>query len=80
MDDKIIMDPQDILDLMILGRDWHYERLIEIQEDLKTLENNPNIKFNKVYMLLMIEREHCYDHIENATKTIDTFKKAHNLY
>ena len=80
MDDKIIMDPQDILNLMIVGRDWYYERLIEVQEDLKTLENNPDIKFNKVNVLLVIEREHCYDHIENATKTIDAFKKAHNLY
>lgn len=80
MDDKVIMDPIAIYKLMILGRDWYYNKLINIENDLTTIEKNPNIKFYTAHTLLTIEKAKCNEEIEEATKTIDTFKKAHNLY
>ena len=74
------MDFEYVLNLMVLGRDWYYDKLIEIEEELKTIEKHPNLKFNMASILLTTEKEKYSKKIEEATKTIDIFRKEHNIY
>lgn len=70
---------QKAFDLMILGRDWHYERLIDIQKDIDTIEKNPDIKFNSAPLLLAIKKEETNDKIKEATETIEHIRKTYSL-
>lgn len=66
-------------DLMILGRDWHYSRLIEIQKDIDTIEKNPDIKFNCASLLLAIKKEETNENIKEATEIINHIKETYSL-
>ena len=76
------MDNEKILDLMILGRDWYYDKLIDIQKDLDTIEKlslKEKLNFNIAGDLLVIKREYYVQKIEEATQIIEEFKKVNNL-
>lgn len=75
-DNKFI---NDVLNLMILGRDWYYNKLIDIQKDIEKIENL-KIELNTTLPILAIEKTKYEEKIEEATKTIDHFKKVHALH
>lgn len=70
---------QKAYNLMILGRDWHYSRLIEIQKDIDTIEKNPDIKFNCASLLLAIKKEETNENIKEATEIINHIKETYSL-
>lgn len=73
------MNFEHVLNLMVLARDGYYDKLIEIEKELEIMEKYPNL-FNMASLLLVIEKEKYNEKIEEATKTIDAFKKEHNIY